>query len=233
MQLMTFDEIKTKIQSDYDLLDEVFIDEDALLGYINEAIDDAETTIHTLHYEDKYFLVQDTFSWVNGTQDYTLPTDIYSNKIRLIFYSNGEDKYVIKRITNLAQIPYILDSDMYQYIIYNTTAAGVFTRFFPTPVETSTNAMIWYIRNMKRMTTSASASNVCEIPECVNFVYQHVRRSCAKKTRRADMIQMENDALKEQYVAMCDALKDMTAEENNLVPMDLQTYFDQEIDYRY
>jgi hypothetical protein len=229
MQLLTFDEMKDKLQSDYDILDEVFIGEDALVGYINEAIDDAETLIHTLHHEDKYFLVPSTFSWVAGTPDYTLPTDIYGNKIRLIYYNNGDIKYPIERIKNLAIVPSITDADPYQYIIYNTTLAGVFARFYPTPAETSTNALLWYVRNMARVTNASGAANVCEVPECVNFVYQHVRRSCAKKSRRADLYEMENDELKQQYQAMCDALKDMTAEENTAIPLDMQSYWDQEL----
>lgn len=230
MQLFTFDQLKVKLQADYDITDERFISEDELLSYINEAIDDSETTIHTLHHEDKYFLTRATLSWVNGTQSYALPSNIYGNKIRLVFYNNGSQKYKIERIIRLDSIPFITTSDLYQYIIINEEAIGVpMLWFYPNVAETSSNATVWYIRNMKRMTTSALATNVCEVPECVNFVYQHVRRSCAKKTRRQDLIAMEDAQLKQQYQMMCDALKDMTAEENNQIPQDLSSYFEQEI----
>lgn len=228
MQLTTYSELKAKLQNDYDITDQIWIPETELLGYINEAIDDAETAIHTLHHEDKYFLVTSTFSWVNGTADYVLPTDIYSNKIRLVQYSNGSQIYDILRITRLHEIPFIQSSDDYRYLIVNDSTNGVRARFYPTPAETSSNAIIWYVRNMKRMTTSAASTNVCEIPECVNFVYQHVKKNLAKKTRRTDLIAVEDSDLKVQYSIMLDALKDMTAEENNLVPFDLSSYWDQE-----
>lgn len=228
MQLTTYSDLKAKLQNDYDITDQIWIPEAELLGYINEAIDDAETAIHTLHHEDKYFLVRSTFSWVSGTSDYALPTDIYSNKIRLIQYVNGSTIYNIDRVLRLDQIPFIQSSDDYRYIILNDGTNGVQARFYPTPAETSTNAIIWYVRNMKRMTTSTANSNVCEIPECVNFVYQHVKKNLAKKTRRTDLIAVEDADLKVQYSIMLDALKDMTAEENNLVPFDLSSYADQD-----
>lgn len=229
MQLSTLSDLNTKFGNDYDITDENFVNLQELVGYINEAIDDAETAIHTMHHEDKYFLVPSTFSWVSGTQDYVLPTDIYGNKIRLIQYVNGSIIYPVTRLKKLDEIPYIQSSEDYRYLIINTTAGGVKVRFYPTPSETSTNARIWYVRNMKRMSTSLTdVTNICEVPECVNFVYQHVRRSLAKKTRRADMIQMEDGSLTQQYNLMLDALKDMTVEENNLIPFDLSSYCEQE-----
>lgn len=229
MQLFQLSDLNTKLGNDYDITDENFVSLPELVGYINEAIDDSETAIHTLHHEDKYFLVPSNFSWVSGTQNYSLPSDIYSNKIRLVQYVNGSIIYKIHRIKKLDEIAYIQPNDPYRYIIINTTANGVQASFYPPPAETSTNAVLWYVRNMKRMTTDLQdATNICEIPECVNFVYQHVRRSLAKKTRRADMIQMEGDSLKEQYNLMCDALKEMTVDEDTRIPLDLSSYHMQE-----
>lgn len=228
MQQYTYTELKTKIENDLDLIDEVFVSEEELIGYINEAIDDAETAIHSLNCEDKYFLSTGTFSWVSGTADYVLPTDIYGVKFRLIFYNDGTTKYPIEKVRNLEGTQYFVAGDYYQYLVINNTATGFQLRFFPTPAETSTNAKIHYIRNMKRVTNSAAATNICEIPECGNFVFQHVKKSYAKKTRRPDMIQMEDMDLKIQYQLMLDALKDMTLDQNTLILPDVQSYYDQE-----
>lgn len=234
MQLFALSDLNTKLGNDYDITDENFVDTTELVGYINEAIDDSETAIHTLHHEDKYFLVPSTFTWVNGTQDYALPTDIYGNKIRLVQYVNGPLIYEIRRVKKLDRIPFFQPDDRYEYLIINTTASGVKARFYPTPNESSNNAILWYIRNMKRLTTDLNdATNICEVPECVNFVYQHVRRSLAAKTRRADLYQMEDARLKEQYGLMLDALKEMTVDEDTRIPMDLNSYYEQEgIEYR-
>lgn len=234
MQLFNLSDLNTKLGNDYDITDENFVSLVELVGYINEGIDDSETAIHTLHHEDKYFLVPSTFSWVSGTQDYVLPTDIYGNKIRLVQYINGSEIYPIHRVKKLDRIPFFQTNDRYEYLIINTTAGGVKARFYPIPNETSTNATVWYIRNMKRMSTSlVDATNICEVPECVNFVYQHVRRSLAKKMRRADMITIEDQSLTQQYNLMLDALKEMTVDEDTKVPLDLTSYWDQEgIAYR-
>jgi hypothetical protein len=227
MELRTFADIKTKMGNDYDITDERFVNDTELCGYANEAIDDAETAIHTLHHEDKYFLVPATFSWVSGTADYVMPTDIYGNKIRKVYYNNGNRKYEITRLKNLLDVPNVVAGEDYRYLIINPST-GIRARFYPTPAETSTNATIWYIRNMKRLTTSlVDATNICEVPECVNFVYQYVRRSIAKKTRRADLVAQESEDLKIQYQLMMDALKEMVPDEDTLIPMDTSFYFEQ------
>lgn len=227
MQLFTFTQLKQKLGNDYDITDEVFVNDTELVGYINEALDDAETAIHTMHWEDKYFLVPGTLSIVNGTQDYSLPSDIYANKIRQIYYINGQIKYEIKRIRDISQTNFVDVTDQFlRYLLINTTASGVKLRVYPTPTETI-NVPIWYVRNMLRMDTSALTTNICELPECVNFVYQHVKKNLAKKSRRTDLIQLEDADLKIQYQIMLDALKDMVVDENNLIPCDLSSYYDQ------
>jgi hypothetical protein len=244
MELLTWEQLKANLQDDMDLEDERFIDDEGLVRYVNRALDDAETCIHTLHHEDKYFLVPAVFAWQSGMSQYSLPGDIYGNKIRLMFYSNGSVKYPITRIRNLMQIPYIKSGDRYQYIIYNSTPTsspqeapafsngGVYVQFYPSVTETSENVTIWYIRNMKKMTTDVEdASNICEIPECVNFVYQHVRLSIAKKMRIQSMIEQERIDLKIQYDLMCDALKEMVPDEDNKIPPDLSSYLDQNLSW--
>lgn len=229
MELRTWTDIKTKIQGDYDLADENFVNEAELVTFANEGIDDAETAIHTMHWEDKYFLAPATITLVNGTRDYAFPSNIYGNKVRLLQYVNGATIYEIKRIRQLNVLPYIQSGDPYQYLIVNEEATGApRIRLFPTPTESGAFVTNWHVRNMKRMTTSASATNVCEIPECINFLYQHMRHSLAKKTRRADLIANEKADLKVQYGLMIEALKEMTVDEDNLVIPDLSSYYDQQ-----
>lgn len=226
-QLTTYSEMKQKLQNDYDIADENFVTETELIGYINEAIDDSETAIHTMSWEDKYFLTKWPFPWVAGTSSYSPPTDIYGNKIRLIQYVNGAAIYPVMRIKRLQDIPFIVSGDDYQYLITNDITLGYQYTFYPPIAETSTNATLWYIRNMKRITNSLMADNVCEIPECVNFVYAHVKWNLSKKTRRPELIATEDQNRTLQYGLMLEALKDFTVEENNLMQQDLSSYWDQ------
>jgi len=242
MELLTWGQLRENLEDDMDLEDERFVEPSGLVRYVNRALQDAETCIHTLHHEDKYFLTNAVFAWVDGMSQYALPADIYGNKIRLMYYTNGSLRYPITRIRNLATIPMIQSADRYQYIIYNSTPTsspqeapafsngGVYVQFYPPIKETSENASIWYIRGMKKMTTDVDdTSNICEIPECVNFVYQHVRLSIAKKMRVQSMIEQERTDLKIQYDLMCDALKEMVPDEDNKIPLDLGAYWDQDL----
>ncbi len=242
MELLKWEQLKENHQGDMDLEDENFITPEGLVRYVNRALDDAETCIHTLHHEDKYFLVPAVFALESGVDQYSLPGDIYGNKIRLMFYSNGSVKYVVPRIKDLTRIPYITSADRYAYIIYNSTPTnsppeapaysngGVYLQFYPSVTETSENISLWYIRNMVKMTTDEDdTANICEIPECVNFVYQHVRLSVAKKMRVQSLIDQERIDLKIQYDLMCDALKEMVPDEDNKIPLDLSSYYDQDL----
>lgn len=228
MTLETYSDIVAKLNNDYDLSDERFISETELLGYLNAAIDDAEAVVHNLHHEDKYFLTASSISLVSGTQDYSLPSDIYGNKIRHLYYDDGgAKKYELLPIKDLSQIPFVQSSDLYRYLILNTTASGVKLRLYPTPAETNSYLKIFYVRNATKLTTSASASNVCEIPESVNFIYQHAKRSVVKKMRRPDLYAVEDKELKEQYDMMLSNLKEMSPDTNNLIPLDLSAYYEQ------
>ncbi len=225
MYLFTYDDIKTKLGNDLDITDEAFVSAAELRGYVNEAVDDAQAAIHNLNHEDKYFLVSSAFNWVNGTAEYDLPTTIYANKIRQVFYNNGSTQYEIFRIKDLRETYYVLPSDVYRYLIVNPTAGQKpKARFYPTPSETSTNAVIWFIREMLRVTADNESTWVCEVPECQNFVFAHAKYSVMKKTRRQDLIAAAKQDRDEQYVNMIQNLNPMVLDEDTLIEQDLIWY---------
>lgn len=227
MVLFTYNSIFTKLGNDLDVTDENFVSEDEIMGYINEAVDDAQAAIHNLNYEDKYFLKSSTFSWVNGTSDYTLPADIYANKIRQIFYNNGTDKYEIVRTKDLAATNFIDAGSDYCYLIVNPTAGSLpVARFYPTVAETSTNAMIWYVREMLKVTSANKNTWVCEVPECQNFVFSHAKWNITAKMRRPDLTALAKTSRDEQYENMLMNLQQMTLDEDNFIQQDLSFYSD-------
>ena len=65
----TWATLRAKIQRDLDLQDEIFITNTELLGYANEAIDEAEQEVLTI-YED-YFLTNENLALVTGTAEYS------------------------------------------------------------------------------------------------------------------------------------------------------------------
>lgn len=229
MILTTYTNIKTKLQNDLDIIDEDFVSETELLGYMNEAIDDSETLIHTLGLEARYFLTTDTLTLANGTTDYAMPSDIYANKLVKLFYINGSIKYEVTRIRDIAEIPFVQTGEDYRYMILNLTN-GIVQRYYPTPAESGPYIQRYYIRNVRPLTTSSSASNTCEIPECINFLYQHVKMRVYEKEGNPNLPKAMTD-LKVQYDLMAQVLREMVPDGNNAIPPDFTYYDDMSLDF--
>lgn len=228
MDLLTYSDLKTKLFNDLDIEDLDFLDgETELLGYINEAIDDAESIIHTLGLDAYYFNTQSTITLASGTSDYSLPSDIFATKIRKMFYINGSKKYEIFRIRDLNETPFFQASDDYKYQIVTTsgTANNWRVRFYPTPAESGVYVTIWYIRNATRMTTSTAATNICEIPDSTNFIFQHVKFRVYEKMGNP-LMQQAQQMLQVQKDLMTNTLQEMVPDENTLIQPDTSFYED-------
>lgn len=235
MEYKTLSDIKSKIKRDLYLQDSTFIEDSAsapeLLDLINEAIDDVEAEVHTV-YED-YFLAQSNISLVAGTKDYSLPSDIYANKIRGIVYSNSSIIYPVTKIKGPTQFESQKVMDLYApgganqnytYTIINLSAdAGVKIRLFPTPQETTSNALeIWYIRNANKL---ASDSDKCDVPEFVNYIIQFVKVRIYEKEMHPNLQQamIERERLRK---LMQETLSDMVPDEDTHIYKDFSVYED-------
>jgi hypothetical protein len=218
----TWTEIKAKIKRELDLDNETIISDTELLEYCNEAIDQAESHIHNL-YED-YFLTTTTLSLVSGTSLYSLPTDIYANKIRRIIYDDGTVYYDIKMIHDLSKIPLIDSNDNYQYLLLNSSTSGVQIKLYPAAYETaSDHVTIYYIRNAK---TLSSGSDTCDIPEFVSYIYAYMIYKCLIKedmetTQRVVEAKLELDR---QEKIMINTLSTRVDDEDNFVQPSTEHY---------
>lgn len=218
--------IKEKIERDLDLEDEEFISDDEMLGYINEAIDEAEAEIHDL-YED-YFLTKANIALVSGTEEYAVPADIYAMKIRRIIYKSGSTVYSIDRIKDWKKFEeYALESvnqssTRYMYFPINSVAGAPKLLFSPPSKEDSaTNVTIWYLRNANNLATFA---DTCDIPEFVNFVMQYVKVRCYEKEVGHPSLQKAMLDLEQQRSQMQSTLAAMVPDANNEIEADLRIY---------
>lgn len=218
----TYAELLADLQKELDLEDETFITPDEFLSYFNRGVDDVESAIHTI-YED-YFLTKTSVSLVSGTSEYSLPSDIYAQKIRGIFYNNGTTKkYEIRQIRKLQETDFLdQPTDDYKYVITNSSVSGLKIAIYPTPNETSSYVTMWYIRNAKRF---SSDSDVCDIPEFTPVIIQYVRWKCLAKEGHPD-----TDAARQDYERMkqnmVETLTNRVPDEHNEVLMDLSFYND-------
>lgn len=230
MRFWTKSELITKVENDLDLRDEIYITPEEMLGYLNEAIDEAEAHIHDI-YED-YFLTKTTVTLVNGTAGYDLPADIYGNKIRGIVFNDGSTIYALKRIRGGDEFieaalinQYSNSTDFYKYILTNSSTSGYKIELFPTPGASGT-LTIWYIRNAKELVDDTDA---CDIPEAANYIMQFMKVRCYEKEPghpNNTMAQMALAKLEQRFI---DTMSNRVDDSDTTIVADLSFYeeFDQ------
>jgi hypothetical protein len=117
MEYPTLLDLKTRVKQRLDLEDEEFIVDSELTYYFREAVDYVESEIHKLNIEDQYFETVAPLAVVSGVADYTLPSDIYANKIKRVIHNRQDDIYEIKRMTGINRY-----TDIHNNYLYSSTA---------------------------------------------------------------------------------------------------------------
>ena len=172
MKVWQYQEMYTKIKNDLDLNDETFISPNEMVGYFNEALNEAESEIIDINAE--YFLTKFYVPFTQGVGLYTLPSSIYANKIRGIMYTNGSTIYPVQRykrrtkFQDLAFTDQYGQADDYRYILVNNVIGQAQVEFHPVARETAilppsnlafTPIVLWYIRNCVRVPVTGEYCN--------------------------------------------------------------------------
>lgn len=223
----TWSEIKAKVQRDLDIQDEKFVTAAELLEYANEAIDDAESEIHTL-YED-YFLATTTLNLTSGSDEIDLPTNIYAHKIRRILYSVGNNVYNVARLQDWQKFEKkeVADLDNSQgdwsYFLVNNTAGSPKILITPVPTATENGALkIYYLRNANRLAVDA---DVCDIPEFINFIFQYMKVRVYEKEMHPNL-SAAMAALQHYREQMQGTLANMVPDGEDEIETDMRVYDD-------
>lgn len=221
----TWKMIRDKIERDLDLQAEIFIDQDELLAYANEAIREAESEVHDI-YED-YFLSKTPLTFVTGQEEYPLPADLYAHKIRRIVYRNGTKVYTIDRIKDWRKFEeYALEninksSTTYNYFLLNSIPGQPQILISPPGKEDGPFATIWYLRKANRL---VALTDICDIPEFINFVLQYMKVRCYEKEQGNPNLQKAMADLEQQRTQMTSTLASMVPDAMNDIEPDLQMY---------
>jgi hypothetical protein len=177
MKIWTAEEIIDKVKLDLDLEDETFISQNEFIGYINEALAEAESEIMELHQD--YFLTKGYIPLVQGTSVYDLPRNIYANRIRGIMYLNGNIQYPINKyqrrgkFADIANTSQFGASDDYRYHLQNDNPGQASLVLLPAARESAVlapqaslfvPAVMWYIRNCARVPVVGEFCNPEVIP---------------------------------------------------------------------
>ena len=235
MQYKTAAQIIARVQRETDTEDEAggdeFIRAAEWLDWINDGVDEAEAIIHKLGAEDEYFLKTGNISLVSGDNTYSLPTDIYANKIKRVIYVNGTTVITVKRMRGESRFEdaQIIASggtgvQEYGYILTNTSAAsGVIMNLYPTPGETVSNGLrVWYIRNANAV---AATTDTVDLPEFYTFLYAFLKWKVESKANPGSpLAESAKIEYLEQRKLMEETLTDMVPDEDNRIIPDLTFY---------
>jgi hypothetical protein len=222
MKVYTLAEARTKVMSDMDVEDEDFIDAADVDGFFNEAIDEAEAIIMNLRQD--YFFKSAPIALVAGQQNYDMPSDIYSNKIRMLFYDNGSRQYKLDyvKLERREVRDRYGDTDDYGFSIENVDAdTGPQIKLHPPSREDSAdNLKIFYIRNANRVEND---TDKIDIPEFINYIWAYVRRRIAEEEANpllANYIANEE----KQEARMKQTLDEMVLDNDRTIDPDMSFY---------
>lgn len=221
-------DIINKIEADMDLQEETIITAAEMGAYLNDAIADCESVIHTV--DEDYFLTRASLALVQNQSLYSLPGGIYASKIRGIMYRNGPLSFEIKQIRKFhefaraSDIDYTPSSDpIYKYILINTSnVSGVQIELHPPAQETSaSNVTVWFLREASRLSVD---TDVLDIPEGINYIFAHMKRSCMAKETLGVAPPDAVAAVEKQESLLINALQNRVPDQDNTIQLDLSHY---------
>jgi len=228
MTRFTLAQLRTQIQDELDIQDEVFVTAAEVTKYINDALDEAEKELFLL--KGDYFLTSTNIALVSGTSKYALPSDIYAQKIRGLIYNNGSLVYNITKVKDWHKFEEISltqtfgNSNYYKYSIrHESSALDYQLVLYPTPQETSaTNVTINYIRNALRL---SSDSDYCDMPEALQFIKAHTKMNILAKEMGGVAPQEATDEMERQKQLWLAVVAIQTPDnEDDVVEADFSAY---------
>lgn len=228
MAYKTYGELKSEVLKEADMEAEDFIQASEVLGYFNDAVDEAVAHIHKLGLEDDYFLTKKVYDLVNGQTDLDMPDNIYMTKIRGFVYSTPEKVYPIKRIVgpkrfqiieNLLQNP--TGNAYYRYQISNDSATSGFKiELYPPSYETMANCIVMHY--VRKANTVVDDNSIIDIP-FYQFVKAFVKWKLFGKENGPKADDSKQEYL-EQKQLMLETLAEMVPDYGSEIPPDITLY---------
>lgn len=241
MKLWTFGEVIQKVKSDLDLQEEIFITPDEMVGYVNEAIHEAESEI--LKINEDYFLTSVPVTLTVGQSIIPLPTNIYAQKIRGLIYSLGSVQYPVKRIRGASKFDILVmiqqygPNDDYMYFPVNNTP-GTQNQLLIAPNSRDNGPVLtlWFIRSANTVPTAADEGikptdpnnatqlgTILDIPEFTSFIIDFVKCKCMGKDTDP-RFDAQVAAMEKQRSMMVQSLTEQTPDDDNQIPPDMSFY---------
>lgn len=230
MASLTKKQIIDKVELDLDLQEETSITPAEMTGYLHDAIGDCEAIIQNI--DEDYFLRSRPLTIVQNVRRVALPTDIYANKIRGVIYNDGTKRYPIKRIRTYLEFERLTEldinpssvDDLYYVLVNDDAVTDTQIEFHPPPALSSSSLVtLWYLRDAARPT---SDTDLCDIPEFINYIYAHMKRSCMAKESLGLAPPEAHAAVQKQETRMKATLTNRVPDNDNEIQLDLSHYWE-------
>lgn len=225
----TYGELRQKVERETDTEAEDFVGAEELMGYFQDAVNEAEAHIHKLGLEDDYFLSSKFFDLSLGQTQIVLPTDIYANKIRNFYFIQdqiifpvirlkGKDKFMKADQLRLEQGT----TNYYSYIIFNSSSdAKPIIELYPAARHNGSNLLkMIYIRNAIEIVSDDSP---IDIPEFYSFIIAYVKWKIYDKEGSPKLDEVKADMEREKTL-MIETLEQMVPDDDNIIPLDTTHY---------
>ena len=220
MQYLTWGEIKAEVQKDHGIEGDPEYDEQELVNLCNRAINRVESRVIQL--QQDYFLSRTDIAVISGTTEYTLPSDIYANKVRRIFWK--EDGYNPRRLwraTDIDDMERTSGYDSYdhtkklRYMIINNSLTGPAITLSYSTIDAT--LAVYYTRNANRFNAQDGDGQICDIPEFADAVIAYMKYLVELKDKSPTV-----GATKQDYVDIMTELTSSLAQAVNDEDMTIQ-----------
>lgn len=227
---LTWAQIWNVLQNgELDLNDDALMDKTEAMEHANQAVREAEAEIHSI-YEDYFVKKSPTnLALVQGQDTIALPTDIYAGKIRKLIYVNGTTVFMIDRIKEWHKfLEYRLlrinptSTMRYRYFLTNQAAGQLAIVISPQAQESGNYIECWYIRRANEFVDDTS---VCDIPEFVQFIYDHIRVKLYEKEGNPRLPKAIADK-EATRTLMVETLTAMVPDHDNTIEPDISAYME-------
>lgn len=219
-----------KVQVDLDMQDESFVTSSEFLNYFNDSKREATQDMMTL-FED-YFLTKTNIALITGQSLYSLPSDIYGQKIRQIIYQNADLIYEIKRLKSSSPfldrhiIRFTDPTDFYRYTIYNDPTSGFQIELSPAAKETSsTNVTLYYLRTPSAIVNTTDYVDA-DMPGALNFIYVLVKGKIKQKENMGTMPADARAEIEMQRKLFVETMSSRIPDDDNEVVKEMRVYWE-------
>lgn len=228
-------QVKDKVRKDLDIDEDELVKDADMTEFVHDAVRDMAAEMIKLGCDDRYYMTNGKISIVLGQEEYTLPTDISTQKIYRLIHTRVDtrDNYAIKRLRGIHEFEsyhweneYPTTNPTYRYLLINRNPTdGAKFMLVPTPQRSESSAItIWYVRKPTKATLNTSIVDVPE--EFISFVLTFAKVECLKKDVGNPLLGEAKEELARVRKLMIDTLTDQTADADNLVQQDLSLYME-------